>query len=89
MMMDPYQRLNYIQQVCMQERSAAQAHSQALQAKTPSSAVASNQLNPKTKRKLAVPLTRMDTINNFIKKLNQLILITLKATDSINPLALG
>ena len=31
----------------------------------------------------------MEIINNFIKKLNQLILITLKATDSINPLALG
>lgn len=31
----------------------------------------------------------MEAINNFIKKLNQLILITLKATDSINPLALG
>ena len=31
----------------------------------------------------------MDQINLFIKKLNQLILITLKATDSINPLALG
>jgi hypothetical protein len=35
------------------------------------------------------PLTRMETINQFIQKLNQLILITLKATDSINPLALG
>ena len=31
----------------------------------------------------------MDHINIFIKKLNQLILLTLKATDSINPLALG
>lgn len=31
----------------------------------------------------------MQHINIFIKKLNQLILITLKATDSINPLALG
>ena len=35
------------------------------------------------------PLTRMETINQFIQKLNQLILITLKATDSINPLAMG
>jgi hypothetical protein len=31
----------------------------------------------------------MNLINIFIKKLNQLILLTLKATDSINPLALG
>jgi hypothetical protein len=45
---------------------------------------------PKKKQKLPPPpLTRMDTINQFISKLNQLILITLKATDSINPLALG
>ena len=28
-------------------------------------------------------------VNTFIKKLNQLILMTLKATDSINPLALN
>ena len=33
--------------------------------------------------------TKMQTINSFIKKTNQLISITLKATDSINPLALG
>jgi len=31
----------------------------------------------------------MDQVNIFIRKLNQLILITLKATDSINPIALN
>lgn len=31
-------------------------------------------------------LTRMEVINNFIRKTNQLIQITLKATDSINPI---
>jgi len=31
----------------------------------------------------------MDQINDFISKLNQLIMITLKATDSINPMALN
>lgn len=34
-------------------------------------------------------ITKMQTVNNFIKKTNLLISITLKATDSINPLALG
>jgi hypothetical protein len=36
-----------------------------------------------------VPLTRMDVINQFIAQLNTLISITLKATDSINPIALS
>ena len=36
-----------------------------------------------------VPLTRMDIINQFIAQLNTLISITLKATDSINPIALN
>lgn len=45
-------------------------------------------LSPKSKRKV-VPISRQDQINIFIKKLNQLILITLKATDSINPIALN
>ena len=35
------------------------------------------------------PLTRMDVINQFIAQLNTLISITLKATDSINPIALN
>ena len=43
----------------------------------------------KSKSKQGTQMSRMQQINTFIKKLNQLILITLKATDSINPLALG
>lgn len=49
----------------------------------------SPQPNNKSKSKQGTQMSRMQQINTFIKKLNQLILITLKATDSINPLALG
>ena len=36
-----------------------------------------------------IPMTRMQQINTFIKKLNQLIALTLKATDSINPIQMS
>lgn len=92
---DPYQRLNYIQQVCLQERYAAQAHQAALHQAAlqkrehhPIAQAHQQNLSPKSKRKPA-PVSRMDQINLFIRKLNQLINITLKATDSINPIALN
>jgi len=39
--------------------------------------------------KQPISLTRMQQINLFIRKLNQLIGLTLKATDSINPIAMA
>ena len=73
---DPYQRLNYIQQVCMQERSAAQAHHQAQILQQQQYKVLQDQLARKQnsankkQKKVPAPLTRMDIINGFIKKLN-------------------
>ena len=36
-----------------------------------------------------IPLSRQELINDFIHKFNLLISITLKATDSINPISLN
>ena len=47
-----------------------------------------NQSPVKIKPKASI-VTKVNHINTFIKKLNQLIALTLKATDSINPIAMG